>query len=93
MSRPGRPRRLLAVPCDTHGAAPCPSPKGCANRRERAGLPPAQSGTSQAERRRRREPERAAARVLELERDEARLVAALAEVRAELTRLRRSEAD
>ena len=34
----GRPRTLLSVPCDVHGDAPCPSPKGCANRRERAGL-------------------------------------------------------
>lgn len=42
----GRPRTLLAVPCDTHGAGPCPSRKGCANRRARAGLPPAKSGTT-----------------------------------------------
>ena len=34
----GRPRTLLAVPCDTHGSEPCPSPNGCLNRRERAGL-------------------------------------------------------
>ncbi len=34
----GRPRVLLSVPCDTHGDGPCPSPKGCANRRARAGL-------------------------------------------------------
>ena len=49
-----RPRTLLLVPCDTHGDGPCPSPKGCANRRERAGLVPAQSGTTGAERLRRR---------------------------------------
>lgn len=36
---PGRPRTLLAVPCDTHGDAPCPNPGGCVNRCERAGLP------------------------------------------------------
>ena len=35
---PGRPRTLLSVPCDTHGDGPCPSPKGCINRRLRAGL-------------------------------------------------------
>lgn len=34
----GRPKTLLSVPCDVHGLAPCPSPKGCTNRRERAGL-------------------------------------------------------
>ena len=88
MSARGRPRSLLKVPCDTHGAGPCPSPKGCANRRERAGLPAAQSGTSRAERRRRSEPERAAARVAVLEREAERLETALAEVRAELARLR-----
>lgn len=43
--RPGR-RKLLAVSCDKHGLGPCPSPKGCKNRRERAGLPPAKSGTT-----------------------------------------------
>lgn len=43
---PGRPRLLLLVPCDKHGDAPCPSPNGCKNRRERAGLPPTPSGTS-----------------------------------------------
>ncbi len=43
--RLGRPvsaetRLLLSVPCDVHGAAPCPSLKGCQNRRARAGLAP-----------------------------------------------------
>lgn len=47
---PGRPRTLLLVPCDEHGADPCPSPKGCANRRQRAGLAPTQSGPSGHER-------------------------------------------
>lgn len=40
----GRKRVLLAVPCDIHGMEPCPRPGGCANRRERAGLPPRDYG-------------------------------------------------
>lgn len=45
-----RDRPLLDVPCDTHGAGPCPSPGGCANRRTRAGLRPKKSGATGAER-------------------------------------------
>lgn len=41
-----RPRSLLSVPCDTHGDGPCPSPKGCKNRRQRAGLGATMSGPS-----------------------------------------------
>jgi len=51
-------RPLLSVPCDTHGLDACPSDKGCANRRARAGLPPAASGTTGAERNRRAGPMR-----------------------------------
>lgn len=74
-----RPRRLLNVPCDTHGEGPCPSPKGCANRRARAGLPPAQSGPTGGERRKRARLEsgEADARV---ERTRRKLEAARAEV-------------
>jgi hypothetical protein len=54
-----RPKTLLAVPCPTHGDAPCPSASGCNARRILAGLEkrppgrPGKSGTSGAERNRR----------------------------------------
>ena len=56
-----RPKTLLLVPCDAHGDGPCPSRKGCANRRARAGLPPAKSGPTGNERRQRAKPEGARA--------------------------------
>ena len=55
---PGRPRKLLLVPCPTHGADPCPNNNGCPERRTLAGLPPAASGTTGAERNRREGPMR-----------------------------------
>lgn len=47
-----RPRKLLAVPCPTHGAGRCPNNNGCPERRTLAGLPPLR-GTTGAERGRR----------------------------------------
>lgn len=55
-----RPRTLLAVPCPTHGADPCPTTAGCSERRALAGLPPSKPskarGTTGAERNRREVP-------------------------------------
>lgn len=52
-----RPRKLLLVPCPTHGADPCPNNNGCPERRKLAGLPPLK-GTTGAERNRRAGPMR-----------------------------------
>lgn len=78
----GRPRTLLLVPCDEHGAGPCPSAKGCANRRARAGLLPAASGTPGNKR-----PAARAAQAARLRRQIAAHETALVELRAQLARL------
>lgn len=75
-----RPKTLLLVPCDAHGAGPCPSRKGCANRRARAGLPPAKSGPSGGERRQRAKLESGTPVTSRAERTRRKLDAARAEV-------------
>ena len=75
-----RPKTLLLVPCDAHGDGPCPSRKGCANRRARAGLPPAKSGPTGGKRRQRAKLESGAPVTSRAERTRKRLEAARAEV-------------
>lgn len=65
----GRPRTLLAVPCPTHGEGPCPSPAGCKARRLAAGLDPrpsGRSGTTGAERARRKKLQQRKENVMEI---------------------------